>query len=385
MPLSATVDGQRVISVLLTEDEWADLRRRSATKRTSIAMRCGWPGHAKTRQGTRFFAHNKGGDGCSAGESAEHLAGKAAIVRWVHDHYPHLHVDTEVPVGNRDRIADVMVTWPTGQRVAIEIQYANLPLDTVDHSWEQRTRDYLDHDITPVWLLGSPGTHLRHIDACLEESQDGRAQQVRLSSLHQHMTKQEHQVLWIDPDALTITTPSTTKYVTGHPTGSLNFDVVIRYDTPTADIRADPLALCQLDPEFGLITPRLRHLIANEPRWHKATREAHDHQTAIRQRQEEARRRQHEARLKQRAAARALEPASPQCSEVNPPTSARGPAPPPVSQSQGPWTHCRLYSCRLPLDPILQRWGYHLGCEPVPLPPCTQPTPPAPDPQGSLF
>lgn len=41
---------------------------------------CGFPGHTRTsRLGTQYFAHNPGGDGCSAGEATHHLLAKSII------------------------------------------------------------------------------------------------------------------------------------------------------------------------------------------------------------------------------------------------------------------------------------------------------------------
>lgn len=77
MPLSGLVDGERVVSSLLTADEWAALKDDVRAKRRAIAMPCGWAGLAKTSKlGTAYFAPKPGGDGCTAGETAQHLLPK---------------------------------------------------------------------------------------------------------------------------------------------------------------------------------------------------------------------------------------------------------------------------------------------------------------------
>lgn len=82
MPLVAVVDGERVVSTLLSSADWSVLKDDVRAKRRTVTLPCGYAGHAKTsRLGTPYFAHNPGGDGCSAGETAEHLLAKAIIVR----------------------------------------------------------------------------------------------------------------------------------------------------------------------------------------------------------------------------------------------------------------------------------------------------------------
>ncbi|WP_043806906.1 hypothetical protein [Paenarthrobacter aurescens] len=61
MPLSGLVDGEPVVSCLLTEEEWAQLKDDVRAKRRTATMRCGWKGLAKTSKlGTQYFAHAPG-------------------------------------------------------------------------------------------------------------------------------------------------------------------------------------------------------------------------------------------------------------------------------------------------------------------------------------
>ena len=61
MPLSGLVDGEPVVSCLLTEEEWAQLKDDVRAKRRTATMRRGWKGLAKTSKlGTQYFAHAPG-------------------------------------------------------------------------------------------------------------------------------------------------------------------------------------------------------------------------------------------------------------------------------------------------------------------------------------
>lgn len=136
MPLSGLVDGERVVSSLLTGDEWAALKEDVRAKRRAITMSCGWPGLAKTSKlGTAYFAHKPGGDGCSAGETAQHLLAKAIIV----DAIIAAGWEAEPEARGDGWIADVMATRD-GVRVAFEVQWSNQALDEYNHR-QQRYRD----------------------------------------------------------------------------------------------------------------------------------------------------------------------------------------------------------------------------------------------------
>ena len=369
MPLSATFDGHRVVSTLLDEDAWRNLQAASRADRSRLLMRCGWPAVAKTSVlGTRFFAHTAGGDGCTQGESPEHLAGKAVIVHWVADAYPDLLVDTELPVGDRERIADVLVTWPTGQRVAIEIQYARLA-DQGDHdSWHDRTKDYLDHDILPVWLLGHSGAQLKVWE--VGDQPEDWPKQARLSALHNYMTHQGAPVLWLNPFNGTIATPSTGR----------ERPIPIRTATSSAHLHPDPLIDCVLDPEHGITTPTMEVLLNNQREWTRL--QAEKQQAAVQQRaQAQADQEHRRAKLEARRAALRAEGEKPLAEAWRVARESRSePAPQPSVQPR--YTHCRARGCGSRLDPIYQPTGYHGVCEPPGFRPAA--TPP-PDLQQTLF
>jgi len=150
MPLSGLVDGEPVVSCLLTEEEWAQLKDDVRAKRRTATMRCGWKGLAKTSKlGTQYFAHAPGGDNCSAGESAQHLRAKAIIVEaitragWI--------AQAEVP--GDGWVADVMATRG-GVRVVFEVQWSRQNLAEYRH----RQQRYLASGIAAVaWFA-------RHVD-----------------------------------------------------------------------------------------------------------------------------------------------------------------------------------------------------------------------------
>jgi hypothetical protein len=92
------------------------------------------------------FAHRPGSD-CAhgAGESAEHLAMKAAVRRWLPADYQ---VELEVPVV-AGRRADVVVTTPVGNRFVVEMQASAIsPFEVF-----RRTSDYRRAGLPVLWVF----------------------------------------------------------------------------------------------------------------------------------------------------------------------------------------------------------------------------------------
>jgi hypothetical protein len=132
MPLVGLVDGERVVSSLLTSEQWAALKEDVRAKRRAITLPCGFAGHAKTSKlGTTYFAHNPGGDGCSAGETAQHLLAKAAIV----DAALAAGWQAEPEVAGDGWVADVMATRGS-VRVVFEVQWSRQSL--ADYEFRQK-------------------------------------------------------------------------------------------------------------------------------------------------------------------------------------------------------------------------------------------------------
>ncbi len=151
MPLTAKFAGQRVISVALSDEEWAQLKADVRAKRRALVLACGYPGHGKTSPlGTRYFAHNPGGDGCSAGESKEHLLSKEHIVRGI------LAADWEPSPEHRspdgEWIADVLAERD-GVRVVFEVQWSPQSAD----EYTMRTDRYRASGIQSIaWFARKP-------------------------------------------------------------------------------------------------------------------------------------------------------------------------------------------------------------------------------------
>jgi len=155
------------------------------------------------------FKHFKGAGGHSR-ESLFHQQGKALIMRWVTESYPDIVAAAETSTTARTRRADVLLRWPGGARVAVEVRYS--PLSVA--SWLDRHTSYPDQGITPGWLLG----HLanQHLPA-VPHPDDGRPGEVKFTELHQAMSEAGVQPLWINP----ITELIGTSWVTASPTAGL--------------------------------------------------------------------------------------------------------------------------------------------------------------------
>ena len=309
--------------------------------------------HSGRRDG---FSHRPGA-GKHAPEGLFHQQGKALIQSWVTRAYPHAVVALELATATRDRIADVMVTWPTGQRIAIEIQYAPLTVE----AWLARHQSYLSQGITPVWLLGHHGAHMKTARAPVVPDWQTGAGQIQLSLLQQKMTEHDAMVLWINPVDRTIATPWTVERIAGQPDV---YEVFCRTDTDRAFVTIEDLDQCILDPVHGLLTPTMKAVVESEKRYEQRLAEAEAaaaaaeqrrqaHRAAQRQRQEQARRVAERRRVE----------------------DARSAAPSPREEyvpGTGSWTLCR--ACGLRLDEILRKVGYHFGCAP----PEDEPTKPDP-------
>lgn len=219
---------------------------------------------SKARDG---FAHYAGA-GRHTPESLFHQQAKALIVRWVTKRYPTARAVAEQTTESGERRADVMVTGPDGRQVAIEVQYAPLPVA----EWQERTESYRNQGITPVWLLGHVPPHLRasRTGSDLTGDPDGL---VSLGALHQAMAERGHSILWINPVAATIRTTWRTRSIhlcrfarCGCPTAASDlFQVLPTAEDTSGCFRADALDDCILTPA-GISTPTLRDVIESTGR-----------------------------------------------------------------------------------------------------------------------
>lgn len=85
-------------------------------------------------------------------ESPEHLLGKECVSAWLRQQpgFEGAEIELEVPIHARKRIADILVTFPQGHRLAVEIQLATI----TPQELEARTKDYLNDGTDVIWVLG---------------------------------------------------------------------------------------------------------------------------------------------------------------------------------------------------------------------------------------
>ncbi len=120
------------------------------------------------------FAHY--GETCNAPydrhpESPEHHAGKLEVARYLLDLFGKtVKIELEVPVAMdwraKGRVADVMLTWPGGQREAHEIQLAAITEDEI----KERTRDYLRAQMDVAWWIGGRAADNVNVRRYLEDT-----------------------------------------------------------------------------------------------------------------------------------------------------------------------------------------------------------------------
>jgi competence protein CoiA len=147
MPLKAVVDGETVIGPELSEEEWAELKRRH---RNGLPVRmacCGEPGHLRvSKNGTQHFYH-AADSGCTCEqESREHLEIKYQVYRACKAAGWETYV--EYPAPDRTWISDVCAI-KDGRTVVFEVQLSAIPPDLL----EERDAKYRDKGIESYWLL----------------------------------------------------------------------------------------------------------------------------------------------------------------------------------------------------------------------------------------
>jgi len=86
-------------------------------------------------------------------ETANHLFAKMELKRILRAQFSNLEnieIEYEVPIPEIKRVADVLVTFPMGWRMAHEIQLSSITLEDL----EERTNDYFRGGIDVYWWLG---------------------------------------------------------------------------------------------------------------------------------------------------------------------------------------------------------------------------------------
>jgi len=130
--------------------------RRDLSASEIVCQLCGSPMIVKAGLVMRHhFAHKAKcvSDYGSHPESLEHRAGKQFLA----DNLPHIYGDflrieplIEYPIAEVRRIADVMLCFPNGWRVAHEVQLASIATEELD----ARTQDYLLAGVDLFWWFG---------------------------------------------------------------------------------------------------------------------------------------------------------------------------------------------------------------------------------------
>ena len=140
MPLRAQVGGVWVNAGLLCDAEWQALKRSRSLRMPCCDAR----GHARTsRLGTRHFVHSPGSHCGGEGESPEHLAAKAEIVRACHE----VGWDVQSEFAGDKWRADVYATRGR-HRVAFEVQWSPQTLEVT----RERQAAY-GTDVKCCWLF----------------------------------------------------------------------------------------------------------------------------------------------------------------------------------------------------------------------------------------
>ncbi len=100
-------------------------------------------------------------------ESIEHLTAKREIIEYLRSRPDYsakgVSIELEVPIPEIMRQADILATWPTGWRVAHEIQLSAITIGEL----RERTGDYKELGIEVFWWLGHQAKTDTNIDWCL--------------------------------------------------------------------------------------------------------------------------------------------------------------------------------------------------------------------------
>lgn len=211
--------------------------------------------------------------GSHSKESLFHEQGKVLIARWARERYLEITAVVEQATEDRSRRADVMLIWPDGWQVAVEIQYAGLALN----EWEARHDSYVQQGIPCIWLLGHVGKHLRPSTRGCDQGPD--ASIVRTTDLHREMSERGVPLLWLNPIDQLVGTVCTTATANTCVESCVVSDCRYEHDTrtfpaapqdvreiaPYVEFTTDALADCILT-RGGLITPSMAALTEGRPR-----------------------------------------------------------------------------------------------------------------------
>jgi hypothetical protein len=195
------------------------------------------------------FSH-LGGAGGHAGVSTEHVQAQLMLLDWVRRTRPDCAATLEWRLQDGSRVADLMVQFPDGRRMAIEVQYSAQPVS----KWRQRHQSYRERELLDVWLLGNRPPHLIDLGQ----------QRVVLTDTHRALLQAGLPLLWVNPDRRIATATVASAGFTLAPTAGA-------YDV---QYRVDPIEDCRLTTE-GLITPTMDLIAEQRTKWelHQTTQQ----------------------------------------------------------------------------------------------------------------
>lgn len=101
-------------------------------------------------------------------ESPEHRAAKrflAQYLRETYEEYTEAKIEFEVPIREANRVADILVEFPMGWRIAHEVQLASITTLQL----QERTNDYVRAGVDVIWWLGNAADTETNRDWCVEE------------------------------------------------------------------------------------------------------------------------------------------------------------------------------------------------------------------------
>jgi hypothetical protein len=272
------------------------------------------------------FSHKSGG-GRHFPETVNHLQGKAVLAAWLRDRVPRDAVVTvEAAIDTqRTRVADVLVTFPAGERLAFEVQYAAITVE----EWRARHESYRAAGVVDVWLWG----HTR-----MRRSRSSWDPPYRLDDVQDEARRRGLPVHWICPHTGEIATAVT--YVENDP---------LEPQDRFGDVVLQRLSACGVTPA-GIQSGLLRAIKAQTVRWQEALerqrleKEREHEEWLQRLRRESTENRERSLQLRQ--------------------GSEQGHASRPQRGSGKTATYPRCRACGLPLDPIAWERGVHFGrCE----------------------
>jgi len=314
----------------MPDGEAGQLRAFTREQLRCLIPDCSAPNVIAVARSTRRdgFTHRSGGGG-HAPESVHHRQGKAVLAQWLRGLVGADAVTVEAAIDTqRSRVADVLVTFPTGARLAFEVQYAAITVE----AWRERHQSYVDQGIVDVWLWG----HTR-----LRRSRSSYDSPFRLDDVQDEVRVADMPVHWFNPETGEIATAIAD--TTGGPLRA----IPVRY----GDVLIQPLSACGVNAD-GIQSGPLREL-ADQVARHRALLEkrAREMRERIAEQQENQRRTEERyAQLKRQAwdnAAAGIVPRLSATASIDDLKAAGA-----------------CVFCRAPLNPIIVHLGYHPNCVP---------------------